>query len=227
MSMFGLVNHTFQLTILAQHEELRTSNFITLRVATLALGAAAATTWNYRRASSWSSPDGGDTRADLAGHKFNYESTPPWDALGKIKDHCLSNGCSSDSKFEVDTNVVKDDQLVGAKIKIAVGGSFNDPGQEGSLNQLVKIVESVAAHSPHDVKSVPYQVGNGCIPGPIGPTPCDCEFAQALVFLIRKGKTHTDLNMVTSGKTEHVDQYHLTDMIWSASRARAAIRRPT
>lgn len=158
-------------------------NFITLRVATFALGAAAATTWNYRRASSWSNPDGGNTKADLADHKVNYGSTPPWDALDKIKDHCLSNGCSSDSKFEIDTNVVKDDQLIGAKIKIAVGGSFNDPGQEGSLDQLVEIVKNVAAHSPYDVKKgVPYQVGNGCILGAAGPTPCDREFSLEPLF---------------------------------------------
>jgi hypothetical protein len=149
-------------------------NFITLRVATFALSAAAATTWNYRRANSWSNPDGGNTKADLADHKVNYGSTPPWDALDKIKDHCLSNGCSSDSNFEVDTNVVKDDQLVTAKIKLAVGGSFNDGGEEGNLDQLVEIVKNVAAHSPYDVKKdVPYQVGNGCVPGAAGSIPCD------------------------------------------------------
>ncbi|KJK79961.1 hypothetical protein H634G_04200 [Metarhizium anisopliae BRIP 53293] len=38
---------------------------------------------------SWSSPDGGNTKADLdlADRKVNYGSTPPWDALDKIKDH--------------------------------------------------------------------------------------------------------------------------------------------
>ncbi|KAK2599960.1 hypothetical protein QQS21_005344 [Conoideocrella luteorostrata] len=159
-----------------------------LRITAFAISAAAAVI--YGRANTWQNKDGGNTKADLADHKVNYGTTPPWDALDQIKKHCLSNGCSSDSSFEVDTKVVKDDQLVGAKIKIAVGGSFNDAGQEGNLDQLVEIVKSVAAHSPYDVKKgVPYQVGNGCIPGAAGPTPCD------------------------PGKTEHADQYHLTDMI--------------
>ncbi|KAG8411639.1 hypothetical protein J3458_015699 [Metarhizium acridum] len=146
-------DHTIQLTILAQHEEPRTSSLSELQLLPSAplpqpLGTTAGP-----------APGAAPTAVTPGRIWLTTSSTtkalPPGTLSVKSR---TTAGCSSDRKFEVDTNVVKDDQLVGAKIKIAVGGSFNDPGQEGSLNQLVKIVENVAAHSPHDVKSVPYQL---------------------------------------------------------------------
>lgn len=50
-----------------------------------------------------------------------------------------------------------------ATITLAVGGSFNGVGEQGSRDDLVEIVKAVSGASQYDFEQgASYYVGNGC-----------------------------------------------------------------
>lgn len=157
-------------------------------------------------AQTWKNPDGGNTRADISDTKINYGSTPPWYAFDRIKEECLSTGCSSAKSFEYKTDYVVSGSFKQGNLLVSVDGSFNDEGEEGNLDQLVEIVKSVAGGSPYDyTQGKTYYIGNGC--GLSGPTPCD-----------RKCNTRPSTrvhcaDIKIAGDKYEMDEYIATDMI--------------
>ncbi|KAL2684912.1 hypothetical protein Neosp_006005 [[Neocosmospora] mangrovei] len=121
--------------------------------ALLAIGVAAE--------DAWTNPDGGNTHVDIGNKKVAYGYTPPWYAFDKIKEECPSNGCNSENKIEYATGVIQNGEMRPATITLAVEGSFNGFGEQGSRDDLVEIVKAVSGASQYDFEQgVSYYVGN-------------------------------------------------------------------
>ncbi|KAJ4173345.1 hypothetical protein NW754_012352 [Fusarium falciforme] len=94
--------------------------------------------------------------------KVTYGYTSPWYAFDKIKEECPSNGCNSENKIEYATGVIQNGEMRPATITLAVEGSFNGVGEQGSRDDLVEIVKAVSGASQYDFEQgVSYYVGNG------------------------------------------------------------------
>ncbi|KAJ4179102.1 hypothetical protein NW755_012702 [Fusarium falciforme] len=99
---------------------------------------------------AWTNPDGGNTHVDIGNRKVTYGYTPPWYAFDKIKEECPSNGCNSENKIGYATGVIQNGEMRPATITLAVEGSFNGVGEQGSRDDLVEIVKAVSGASQYD-----------------------------------------------------------------------------
>ncbi|KAH7250383.1 hypothetical protein B0J15DRAFT_560845 [Fusarium solani] len=159
-----------------------------ISAALLAIGAAAE--------DPWTNPDGGNTHVDIGNKKVAYGYTPPWYAFDKIKEECPSNGCNSENKIEYATGGIQNGEMRPAIITLAVEGSFNGVGEQGSRDDMVEIVKAVSGASQYDFEQgVSYYVGNGCAVWGLFPV------------LVRLDSREL------AGKKEYADQYTATDLI--------------
>lgn len=88
-------------------------------------------------------------RSEIGDNMINYGKSPPWHALNAINDQCGDISCGYTVSWG--THLVEGNFGSDEEILLDVSGSFNDPGEPGSKQDLVEIAKATIAGTDYDV----------------------------------------------------------------------------
>lgn len=158
----------------------------------------------------WTSNDGGNLRMEAGDSTINWGSTPPWNIIRQIKDHCSSIGCHGNNELEADTEFVHQASHFDGTVTVSVEASFQSDGELGSLDNLVDLAaELIAEGESYEVEERFWHTGP-CRGSRIDP--CSSKFRHTSTEQVKAPKL-TECFPHTAMETHSIDQYFQTNQI--------------
>lgn len=137
----------------------------------------------------WRSEDGGNIRMEAGDETINWGSTPPWNIIHEIKDHCSSIGCHGNNELEADTEFVHQNSHFDGTITVSIEASFMADGEVGSLDNMVDLAaELIAEEDSYEIKEGHWNTGP-CRGSRIDP--CSSKYHQVTILEQRRRSAST------------------------------------